>query len=149
VLDICQAAACTLEAPREVVHNQAMNVGDDGENYQVRDIARIVSETFPGCALVIGSNPSDKRDYRVSFGKIRRLLPDFRCRYTVADGVRQLREIFEATAMTSDTFAFRGYTRLKQIRHLIESGQVDSRLFWTVPETRSTSAILSLETVPS
>ncbi|MGA7955412.1 MAG: SDR family oxidoreductase [Gloeobacterales cyanobacterium] len=133
VLDICQAAACALEAPREVVHKQAMNVGDDEENYQVRDIARIVSEAFPDCELVIGANPSDKRDYRVSFAKIRRLLPTFRCRYRVADGARQLREVFESVAMDNDTFDFRGYTRLKQIRYLLETGQVDRDLFWQVP----------------
>jgi nucleoside-diphosphate-sugar epimerase len=55
VLDICQAAACTLEAPDNVVHNETFNVGDNSENYQVKDIAKIISETFPGCSLSIGT----------------------------------------------------------------------------------------------
>ena len=51
VLDICEAIACTLEAPREVIHNEIFNVGDTRENYQVKEIAQIVAETFPGCQL--------------------------------------------------------------------------------------------------
>src|SRR5919206_248321 len=42
VLDICEAIACTLEAPREVVHNEVFNVGDSRENYRVREIAQLV-----------------------------------------------------------------------------------------------------------
>ena len=49
ILDISQAAACTIEAGRKIVHNETFNVGDNDENYQVKDIAKIVSETFPGC----------------------------------------------------------------------------------------------------
>lgn len=47
VLDICQAIACCLEAPREAVHNQIFNVGCDEENYRVREIASIVARVFP------------------------------------------------------------------------------------------------------
>ena len=39
VLDICDAVACALDAPREIVHNQVFNVGDNGQNYRVREIA--------------------------------------------------------------------------------------------------------------
>lgn len=33
VRDICEAVACCLEAPRDVVHNQIFNVGDNTANY--------------------------------------------------------------------------------------------------------------------
>jgi nucleoside-diphosphate-sugar epimerase len=133
ILDISEAAACALEAPRDVVHNQIMNVGNNRSNYQVRDIARIISDTFPGCELVIGSNPSDKRDYRVSFDKIHRLLPNFQCRWTVETGAQQLLDIFRRIEMSKETFEFRGYTRLKQIKYLLETGQIDADLFWKTP----------------
>ncbi|HLS48065.1 MAG TPA: SDR family oxidoreductase, partial [Gemmatimonadales bacterium] len=41
ILDISQAAACALEAPREAVHGETFNVGANSENYQVRDVATI------------------------------------------------------------------------------------------------------------
>jgi len=39
---------------REAVAGEAFNVGDDGENYRVREIAEIVARTFPGCTLTVG-----------------------------------------------------------------------------------------------
>jgi nucleoside-diphosphate-sugar epimerase len=130
VLDICQAIACTLEAPREIVHNEIFNVGDTHENYRVREIAQIVAETFPGCELTLGSSGGDNRSYRVSFEKINTQLPGFRCQYNARQGAEQLREIFERVSMAADIFGFRAYTRLKQLEHLIKTGQLDSHLFW-------------------
>jgi nucleoside-diphosphate-sugar epimerase len=75
VLDICEAIACTLEAPREAIHNEIFNVGKTSENYQVREIAEIVAEVFPGCDLVFGTSDGDNRSYRVSFDKIATHLP--------------------------------------------------------------------------
>src|SRR5438094_907486 len=47
VEDIAMAFAQALTAPKAAVHNQAFNVGPDGENYQVRDLARIVIDLEP------------------------------------------------------------------------------------------------------
>jgi nucleoside-diphosphate-sugar epimerase len=35
--DISRAFLAALEAPRDVIHNQAFNVGRSEENYQIRD----------------------------------------------------------------------------------------------------------------
>ena len=56
------------------------NVGDNSENYQVKDVAKTVAETFPGCELSIGTRGDDKRDYKVNFDKINAKLPGFKCR---------------------------------------------------------------------
>ena len=132
VLDICQAAACVLDAEREVVHNEAFNVGDNGENYQVKDIARIVADVFPGCQLSIGSRGDDKRDYRVNFDKIHTRLPQFHCRWNVAAGAEQLLKVFQQIQMTPELFQSRSHTRLKQIQHLIATQQIDGKFFWVV-----------------
>jgi len=130
VLDICQAFACALEAPREAVHNQVINVGDTGENYRVRDIAQIVAGVFPGCELTVGASGGDNRSYRVSFDKIRQRLPSFRCERDALVGARQLRELFSMVGLTRKTFGDRAYTRLKQLRYLIETRQIDGSLYW-------------------
>jgi nucleoside-diphosphate-sugar epimerase len=130
LLDICEAIACALEAPRDIVHNQIFNVGDNKENYQVRDIARIVAEAFPGCQLTFGSNNGDNRSYRVSFDKIHAKLPGFRCRRDARTGARQLRDMFERIGMTQETFQFRAFTRLNQLKYLIETQQIDANFFW-------------------
>jgi nucleoside-diphosphate-sugar epimerase len=131
VLDICEAVACALDAPRQHVHGEIFNVGDTAENYQVRDIAQIVAETFTGCQLVIGKSDGDNRSYRVSFDKIRAHLPAFHCRWTVPLGVQQLHDRFEQIGMTKELFQDRAFTRLKQLEYLLQSGKVDERLYWT------------------
>ena len=130
VLDICEAIACTLEAPREAIHNQIFNVGDTQENYRVREIAQIVADTFPGCALSFGTNDGDNRSYRVSFDKIKANLPGFECRRNLRIGAQQLREVFERIDMSGEIFKFRAYTRLKQLEYLIQTCQIDDRFFW-------------------
>ncbi len=80
--DIAEAIALALEAPRERVHNEIFNVGDDDHNYRIREVAEIVGTVFDGCALSFGPPGGDNRSYRISFAKIRRHLPQFRCRWT-------------------------------------------------------------------
>ena len=134
IRDICEAIACILEAPREAVHGQILNVGDNNQNYQVKDIAEIVARTFPGCKLEFGSNAGDNRSYRVSFDKIRRVLPAFRCRRDAAYGAAELREVFERIQMSRNDFEFRAFTRLKQLKYLIETRQIDHKFFWDLSQ---------------
>jgi nucleoside-diphosphate-sugar epimerase len=130
VLDIAEAFSCVLEAPREIVHNEIFNVGCNDENYRVRDIANLVASVFPGCVVTLGPPGHDGRSYRVSFDKIDRGLPGFRCRWTALDGAQQLRDLFEHIPLTPEMFTFRAYTRLAQLQHLLASGELDERLFW-------------------
>jgi len=130
VLDICDAVGCSLEAPREIVHNQIFNVGDNAQNYRVREIAEIVAEVFPGCQLSFGANGADNRSYRVNFDKINSRLPGFRCQRDARTGAQELRAVFEKIQMAQETFEFRAFTRLKQLEHLLRTAQIDESLHW-------------------
>jgi nucleoside-diphosphate-sugar epimerase len=132
--DICQAIILALEAPRDAVHNEIFNVGDDGQNYRIREIAAIVGRVFDGCTVTFGRPSGDNRSYRTSFAKICRHLPGFRCSWPAEAGARQLREIFERVGMTEEIFFFRGFTRLEQLKHLIGTRQIDTEFFWYLPE---------------
>lgn len=129
VLDICHAMCTVLEAPREAVHGETFNVGDDGQNYRVREIAEIVAEALPGCRLTVGTAGGDRRSYRVSFEKIARHL-GFRCQRDAAAGARELRAWFERLGLTAAGFEHRTFTRLRQLEHLLATGQLDRRLRW-------------------
>jgi nucleoside-diphosphate-sugar epimerase len=128
--DIAAAFAAVLEAPAGSVGGQVFNVGRDEENYQVRDIAGCVQSAFPGCEVTFGSEGDDGRSYRVSFEKIRRLVPGFVPAWSARRGAEELREVFEKVPLTSEMFRFRAFTRLSQLQHLISSGQLDERCFW-------------------
>jgi nucleoside-diphosphate-sugar epimerase len=131
VRDIAHAIACALEAPRTVVHNQVFNVGSTTENYQVKEIAQIVADAFPGCTVSFGNSDGDNRSYRVCFDKINSRLPGFKCRSDPAMGARELHDLFQRIDMSRETFDFRAYTRLKQLQHLLRTGQIDAQFFWT------------------
>ena len=130
VLDISQAIDCVLRAPRDIVHSQTFNVGSNQQNYQIREIAEIISETFPGCRLHVGDSTGDHRNYRANFDKIHERLPGFQCRIDVARGARQLLDVFRAVEMTIDQFESRGHTRIKQIKHLLATHQIDDHFYW-------------------
>lgn len=129
-LDIAKSIYCALEAPRDIIHNQIFNVGDSAQNYQVRQIAEIVADAFPGCKLSFGDSGSDNRSYRVSFEKINTQLPGFKCEWPAERGAKQLHDIFSSIDMTEDMFRSRGFTRLKQLEYLIRTQQIDSDFFW-------------------
>jgi nucleoside-diphosphate-sugar epimerase len=130
VADICEAIRCALLAPAERVSGQIMNVGADKENYRVREIAEIVAAEFPGCQVSFGGASSDNRSYRVAFAKIRQLMPDFECRWSARDGARQLHSLFERLQMPKETYEFRAFTRLKQLKYLQATQQIDEAFFW-------------------
>jgi len=140
VRDVCHAFICALEAPRRRVHNQIFNVGCTNENYRVRELAEIVAQGFPGCRMVVGPSDGDHRSYRVSFEKIKAVLPGWTCRFDARRGVQELRDLFERLDLTPELFQFRAFTRLKQIQYLLKTQQIDEQLFWrtevghTVPE---------------
>jgi len=131
VEDICEAIYRSLIAPDDAVRGKIFNVGNNDSNYRVREIAQIIAGEFPGCEVMVGPRSSDNRSYRVNFDKIHRDLPGFSCRYTARDGARQLRQIFERIEMGPETYQFRAFTRLKQLKFLQATGQVDGDLHWT------------------
>jgi len=130
VLDICDAFAATLDAPREVVHDRRYNVGDTAQNYRVAEIAQTVGDAFPDCRVTLCDSGQDNRSYRVDFTRIREELPGFRCRRSAADGARELAAIFAQVGLTLEDFEGRRYTRLLQLKHLLADGRLTEDLNW-------------------
>jgi len=130
VEDICRAILCALEAPSKAIAGEIFNVGATEENYRVRDIADIVAETVPKCKVTMGPSGGDNRSYRVNFDKIKDKLPGFRCQWTLRDGAAELSSVFEQIQMDDETFDFRAFTRLKQLKYLTSTAQIDERFYW-------------------
>ena len=130
--DISQAFLAALEAPREVVHDQAFNVGRAQDNVQVRDIAEMVRAAVPGSALSIadGAGP-DLRNYRVDFAKLDSAFPDLKLRWTVRDGIEELAAAYTTYGLTYDDFVSPRFVRLRRIRELLSAGLLDELLHRT------------------
>jgi nucleoside-diphosphate-sugar epimerase len=131
VEDISRAFLAVLEAPQDVIHNQAFNVGRNEDNLRVRQIADMVQAVVPGCVIryAEGGGP-DPRCYRVDCGRIARVLPAFRPQWTVQRGVEQLYVAYSAAGLTAEQFQGHRYLRLKQINRLQAAGRLDSDLRW-------------------
>jgi nucleoside-diphosphate-sugar epimerase len=129
--DIIEAMRCTLEAPAEAVNGQIFNVGSTSENYRIREIAEIVSGAFPGCEVSVGPPSADNRSYRVKFDRIATQLPGFHARWTAQQGAEELRRLFERIEFSPQTYEYRAFTRLKQLKYLQQTGQIDVDLYWS------------------
>lgn len=130
--DITRAFIAALNAPKEVIHNQAFNVGLDSENYQIRDIAEIVRETVPNCHIEYapGGEP-DTRSYQVDFGKITRMLPAFKPQWTARKGAQQLLEAYQQLGLSLEDFEGPRYRRLDVLKEHMKAGRVDGMMRWT------------------
>ncbi len=127
--DIIAAMVASLSAPRNAIHNEAFNVGRNGENYRIREVAEIVRDVVPDCEISFspGASP-DTRNYRVDFSKIERQLPGFTASWTLRDGVEELYRAYTGAGLTHDDWTGWRYYRLATVRHLQEAGAIDEEL---------------------
>ena len=131
VEDICEAMRCAAEAPADAINGEVFNVGATTENFRIREIAAIVAQAFPGCEVSAGPPSQDNRSYRVSFDKIAAKLPGFTARWSARRGAEELRRLFERIDFGSEMYEFRAFTRLKQLKYLQRTRQIDEDLYWT------------------
>jgi nucleoside-diphosphate-sugar epimerase len=89
--DIARAFIAFMEAPKAAIHNKAINVGGNSENYQVRDIGDKVKDLIPSAKInYTGEVGADPRNYRVKFDLLNTLLPSFKLQYNLASGMEEL-----------------------------------------------------------
>ncbi len=128
VEDICRAFLAVLEAPQDIVHDQAFNVGRDEDVVQIRDIATQVAEAMSAPVTFAAGAGSDARDYRVDFTKISRELPTFAPQWFIPLGIEELARDMRERGLSAEDFEGARYVRLMTIRRLIADGRLDSNL---------------------
>ncbi|OKH23037.1 NAD-dependent dehydratase [Hydrococcus rivularis NIES-593] len=129
--DISRAFIASVEAPLELVHNQAFNVGRNEDNYRIRDIAEIVRETVPDCQIEYAKDGGpDKRCYRVDCSKITCTLPDFQPQWNARKGAAELYAAYQKVGLTLEEFEGPRYQRIAHIQQLLSNGLLDENLRW-------------------
>ncbi len=120
--DIARAFAA---APREAIHNQAINVGGNAENYQVRDVGDQVQRLIPSAKVVYtGEVGADPRNYRVNFDKLARHLPDFKLQYNLVTGMEELHRKMVEHGFSKKDFEGDQFVRLRTLKgrfHLLNA----------------------------
>jgi nucleoside-diphosphate-sugar epimerase len=131
--DIARAFLAALAAPREAIHNQALNVGQTEENYRIRDLAEIVREVVPGSRVEYAEDGGpDPRCYRVDFGKIRRVLPEFKPQWNARRGAEELHDAYRAARLRLEDCEGPRFKRIDHLKQLLATGRVDETLRWKV-----------------
>lgn len=131
VADISHAFLAMLEAPRQLVHDQAFNVGRSLDNVQVRDIAEMVREAVPGSTVSFAADAGpDLRNYRVDFSKLEATFPELKLRWSVREGVDELIGAYTKHSLSYGDFTSSRFVRLRRIRELRNAGRIDEMLRW-------------------
>lgn len=133
--DISRAFIAVMNAPRELIHNQAFNVGRNDDNYQIKDLAEIVRDTVPNCVIEYAEDAGpDKRCYRVDCSRIAEVLPEFQPKWNARLGAQELYEAYQKIGLTLDEFEGPKYQRIAHIKKLVSDGQLDNSLRWQTAE---------------
>lgn len=132
VRDIAEAFTAVLKAPLELSHNRVFNVGLQGENYRIRNIAEAVTLVVPASRIEYGfGSSSDKRNYRLSFMKIKETLKDYHPKWNLFRGAEELYEAYQRTGLSREDIEGPKYRRIDQIKALMKSGKLTQDIRWS------------------
>jgi nucleoside-diphosphate-sugar epimerase len=116
--DIARAFLAFAEAPKEKVHNKAVNTGGNSENYRVREVADQVKRLMPEAQITYtGEVGADPRNYRVNFDLLKQVLPDFKLQYTLASGMDELHKAMVDHKFSKKDFEGDQFVRLRVLKH--------------------------------
>lgn len=133
--DISRAFVTILNAPQEVVCNQAFNVGMNEENYQIAELAEIVQSVVPNCTIEYAADAGpDKRTYRVDFSKIAHILPDFKPQWNAKLGALELYKAYQKVGLTLQDLEGPTFMRIRYIQQLLGDHLLDNNLRWQAEE---------------
>lgn len=130
IKDVANAMISALTAPRELVHKEIFNIGSKNSNFQIKEIAEIISKQMPDCKITRNKKNVDTRNYKVSFEKALNGLPGYDPKRSVQKGVRELLKLFKKVNLDENTFNSRNYIRLSQIKYLRDISSIDEKFYW-------------------
>lgn len=129
--DIARATVAVVEAPKEEVNGKSWNVGQNSENFQIKDVAKLVGEVIPGCEVEItGEHGGDSRSYRVDFSKIEKELPGFKPKWKLKAAIEDIYNGYKEFGMDEEHFNGDYFIRLKKLEFLVNENKLDHDLIW-------------------
>ena len=90
VADVARAVSTAAFADKKLVGGEIFNIGGDGHNHQIKSIVKPIKKYIPDVKIQVKEiAPSDRRNYKVAFDKVRTLL-HFTPKYTLERGVGEI-----------------------------------------------------------
>jgi nucleoside-diphosphate-sugar epimerase len=133
VKDMARAIEWAITRPASNGGNfLAINAGTNEWNYQVKELAQAVAEVIPGTEVFLNPDaPPDKRSYKVSFDKFKKMAPDHQPLYTLKQAISELQEGLEKMNFKDGDFRNSLLMRLKVLTNLQDTGNINEQLDWT------------------
>lgn len=129
IRDLSRVFAEMLVAPEERVRGQVINVGQNKQNYQVRDIADCVRKILDAETTYTGEHP-DSRSYKVSFEKLKNIIPDFEFEWDIEKGTKEMASFLKKINFRESDFLNEKFLRISHLQGLIASGKIDGDMKW-------------------
>jgi len=128
--EICFTADVFRDNALQVVLENGLlpNLGSPG---MVRDLAKAVVQSIPGCSLSINeSAPADSRSYQVDFSRFAALAPGHQPQMALADSISDLVTGLRSLGFADPEFRNSPLIRLQVLKQLIAEGLLSENLTW-------------------
>ena len=146
IKDLCNSIFKSINLEYKKGELLVLNIGDEINNLKIIEIAKLVQDSLPGSKLeFLSENPNidvdnlikdrkvdgkDTRTYKVSFSKVRKTLPSFKCEWSVERGIKDMIEIFRKIKLDNIKYKNKCFYRLQQLEHLLNTNQISDDLRW-------------------
>lgn len=131
IRDISRAFLALMEADRDKIHAEAFNIGATDENYQIRDVAELVSDVVPGSEVTLSDEATnDPRSYRVTCAKYEAAFPEAVPEWTVQKGIEELYDAFVRNGLVIGDLEGDRFMRIRHIQKLTGDSRIDADLRW-------------------
>jgi nucleoside-diphosphate-sugar epimerase len=130
VKDTSNAFIRVMESDPESVNGQVFNVGNDAQNFQIFDLAKLVAESIKLPFAFEWYGSPDNRSYRVSFNKIKKTLR-FEPKYTPKEGAKEVFDALKEGKLNAEdprTITVKWYKHLLEMQTLIKQIEVDGAI---------------------
>ncbi|OGM98916.1 MAG: hypothetical protein A2915_03050 [Candidatus Yanofskybacteria bacterium RIFCSPLOWO2_01_FULL_41_34] len=95
VNDAAEACVLAVDAPLKKVSGQIFNVGFTGHNFTICQIAKVINKLVKNSKIEEADFVKDRRDYKVSFSKIKKIL-GFDNPISLQSGIKEILAFFKA-----------------------------------------------------
>lgn len=112
--DVARAFKLVIESDIKTTHNEIFNVGSDDMNFTIDQIGKKVSAKFPAAEYKTIEEDVDKRNYQVSFQKIKNKL-GFEKKYDIEMGISEMIEKINSdeSLLNYENKIFSNFSQLK------------------------------------
>lgn len=130
VNDVVDSIVLGLEADAALVSGEIFNVGNESQNYQIKQLAQFVMDVVPNVQVHFIPDDPDKRTYNLSFAKIREHL-NFVPQISVQDGIVEIEQALDRGVVSGDDptcYTLQWYKALIEWEQRIDRLKIDGTL---------------------